>query len=116
MKNVLLAVPLVAAGVLAAGCAASPTSSAASPASPTSAGTASPAASYIVDAGVIPRSECEPVAVRGLRVYPPGERAALFIPLSGAGGYGECSLVTKQPTLIVGYVQAGVQPGGGGQG
>lgn len=71
----------------------------------------------IVDAAAIPRPECKPVTVRGLRVYPPGEQDALFIPLpADAGGYGECSLVTKQPTLIVGYVQPGVQPGGGGRG
>ncbi len=64
----------------------------------------------IVDAAVLSPSECEPVPVRGLRVYPPGERAALFIPLpTSTGGYGECSLVTKVPTLTVGYVQPGVQ-------
>jgi hypothetical protein len=41
----------------------------------------------------------------------------MFIPLpTSAGGYGECSLTTKQPTLIVGYVQLGAQPGGGSQG
>ena len=68
----------------------------------------------IVDAAAIPRSACKPVPVRGLRVYPPGERAPLFIPLpTSAKGYGECSVVTQQPTLIVGYVQSGVQPGGG---
>ncbi len=69
----------------------------------------------IVDAAAIPRSACKPVPVRGLRVYPPGEQDALFIPLA-ADGYGECSLVTREPTLIVGYVQPGVQPGGGGLG
>jgi hypothetical protein len=68
----------------------------------------------IVDAAAIPRSACKPVPVRGLRVYPPGERAPLFIPLpTSAKGYGDCSVVTQQPTLIVGYVQSGVQPGGG---
>jgi hypothetical protein len=71
----------------------------------------------IVDAAAIPQSQCQPVPVSGLRVYPPGEQTALFIALpSGNGGYGECSLVTEQPTLIVGYVQPGVQPGGGGNG
>jgi hypothetical protein len=70
-----------------------------------------------VQAAAIPTAECKPVPVRGLRIYPPGERAALFIPLpTGSGGYGECSLATNQPTLIVGYVQPGVQPGGGGRG
>jgi hypothetical protein len=53
----------------------------------------------------------------GPRVYPPGEKAALYIPLpTAAGGYGECSAPTKQPALIVGYVEAGAQPGGGGAG
>jgi len=71
----------------------------------------------IVDAAVIPPSECKPVAVRGLRIYPPGQQAALFLSLpTAAGGYGECSLTTKSPTLMIGYIEAGVQPGGGGQG
>jgi hypothetical protein len=71
----------------------------------------------IVDAAVIPQSACKPVPVRGLRVYPPGQKAALFIPLAtNSGGYGECSASTQQPTLIVGYVQQGVQPGGGSVG
>jgi hypothetical protein len=71
----------------------------------------------IVDAAAIPQAQCKPVPVRGLRIYPPGQRAALFLPLPSAGdGYGECSLATKEPTLIVGYVQPGVQPGGGGVG
>ena len=71
----------------------------------------------IVDAAVIPPSECKPVAVRGLRIYPPGQQAALFLPLpTAAGGYGECSLTTKSPTLMIGYMEAGAQPGGGAQG
>jgi hypothetical protein len=69
----------------------------------------------IVDAAAIPQSACKPVPVRGLRVYPPGQRAALFIPLAtGSAGYGECSGATQQPTLMVGYVQPGTQAGGGG--
>lgn len=60
--------------------------------------------------GGLPASQCEPVPVRGLRVYPPGEKAALFIPLTNT----ECSKVTVAPMLSVGYLQAGVQPGGGG--
>ena len=71
----------------------------------------------IVDAAVVPPSECKPVPVRGLRIYPPGQQAALFLPLpTAAGGYGECSLPTKAPTLLIGYLEAGVQPGGGAQG
>jgi uncharacterized protein DUF4232 len=68
----------------------------------------------IVDAAVIPPTECKPVPVLGLRVYPPGQTAALFLPLpTASGGYGECSLTTKPSTLTIGYLQAGVQPGGG---
>lgn len=71
----------------------------------------------IVDAAVFSRSQCKPVPVRGLRVYPPGQRAALFLPLpTESGGYGECSGATPDPALTIGYLQAGVQPGGGGQG
>jgi Protein of unknown function (DUF4232) len=71
----------------------------------------------IVDAAVIPPSECKPVPVRGLRIYPPGQKAALFLPLpTAAGGYGECSLTTKAPTLMIGYLEPGAQPGGGSQG
>jgi hypothetical protein len=65
----------------------------------------------IVDAAAIPASACKPVPVRGLRIYPPGQKAAMFLPLPTAtGGYGECSVTTQSPTLIIGYVQAGVQP------
>jgi hypothetical protein len=65
----------------------------------------------IVDAAVLPKSACKPVPVRGLRVYPPGETAAMFIPLAtAAGGYGECSVPTQPPTLTIGYLQPGVQP------
>jgi hypothetical protein len=68
----------------------------------------------IVDAAVIPPAECKPVPVRGLRVYPPGQTAALFLPLpTASGGYGECSLTTKPATLTIGYLQTGAQPGGG---
>ena len=71
----------------------------------------------IVDAAVFTRSQCKPVAVRGLRVYPPGEKAALFLSMpTQAGGYGECSGTTPDPALMIGYMQAGVQPGGGSQG
>jgi Protein of unknown function (DUF4232) len=69
----------------------------------------------IVDAAVIPTSQCKPVPVRGLRVYPPGEKAALFISLpTASGGYGECSLSPSNPTLSIGYLEAGAQPGNDG--
>jgi Protein of unknown function (DUF4232) len=71
----------------------------------------------IVDAAVFSPSACKPVPVRGLRVYPPGEKAALFLSLpTQAGGYGECSGTTPDAELSIGYLQAGVQPGGGGEG
>jgi hypothetical protein len=66
----------------------------------------------IVDAAVFGKSQCKPVPVRGLRVYPPGEKAALFLPMpTTSGGYGECSLATAHiTTLSIGYLQAGAQP------
>ena len=67
-----------------------------------------------VQAAVVSKAECKPVPVKGLRVYPPGEKAALFLPLATtAGGYGECSASTKQAFLLIGYLQAGTQPGQG---
>ena len=41
---------------------------------------------------------CKPVAVRGVRVYPPGDTASLFVPFDGGEG---CSLDPKQPQLFV---------------
>ena len=41
-----------------------------------------------VAAAAIPRSQCKPVPVRGLRVYPPGGKAALFLPLPTPAGGG----------------------------
>jgi hypothetical protein len=65
----------------------------------------------IVSAAVFSQSECKPVPVRGLRVYPPGEKAALFVALpTASGGYGECSVATKSPALSIGYLEAGAQP------
>ncbi len=65
--------------------------------------------------GGLPRSLCHPVPVRGLRVYPPGQRAALFIPAPSRGA-GECSVPTRAAMLGVGFLRAGAQPGGGGAG
>jgi len=71
----------------------------------------------IVDAAVFSPSTCKPVPVRGLRVYPPGEKAALFLSMpTQSGGYGECSGGTPDSDLSIGYLQAGVQPGNGGRG
>jgi hypothetical protein len=64
----------------------------------------------IVDAAAFPKAACKPVPVKGLRVYPPGEKAALFISMpTASGGYGECSGTVTQPALTVGWIQAGVQ-------
>ncbi len=38
-----------------------------------------------IDVGNFPASTCSPVAVRGLRVYPPGQTAAAFIPAATRG-------------------------------
>ncbi len=71
----------------------------------------------LIDAAVISKSECKPVPVKGLRVYPPGEKAALFVSLpTTSGGYGECSASTSQSLLTIGYLQPGVQPGNDGEG
>lgn len=40
---------------------------------------------------------CRPVEVRGLRVYPPGDTAALFVPAEGRA----CSATPPQPQLFV---------------
>jgi Protein of unknown function (DUF4232) len=65
----------------------------------------------IVDAAVFSTSQCKPVPVRGLRVYPPNEKAALFLPMpTEKGGYGECSGTTPQSSLSIGYLQSGAQP------
>jgi hypothetical protein len=75
-------------------------------------GATASAALNIVQAAVISKSACKPVPVEGLRVYPPGETAALFIQMPTApGGYGECSVPTEQTLLSVGFMQLGTQPG-----
>ncbi|MDX6246443.1 MAG: hypothetical protein QOE76_4166 [Frankiales bacterium] len=50
------------------------------------------------------QSVCKPVTVRGLRVYPPGSLAAVFLPRVGK----ECSAVTlPAPALSIAQVKAG---------
>jgi hypothetical protein len=41
---------------------------------------------------------CKPVAVRGVRVYPPGDTASLFVPFDGGEG---CSINPPGPQLFV---------------
>lgn len=45
---------------------------------------------------------CRPTPVRGLRVYPPGETAALFVPAEGTG----CAGTPPGPQLTVGTIIA----------
>jgi hypothetical protein len=45
---------------------------------------------------------CQPTPVRGLRVYPPGETAAIFVPLGGTG----CAGTPSDPQLTVQAVTA----------
>lgn len=46
---------------------------------------------------------CHPTPVKGLRVYPPGETASVFVPLKGTG----CSATPPGPQLRIKTVQAG---------
>ncbi|HTK62643.1 MAG TPA: DUF4232 domain-containing protein [Pseudonocardia sp.] len=48
-------------------------------------------------------SVCHPTPVKGLRVYPPGETASVFVPLNGTG----CSATPPGPQLRVKTVQPG---------
>jgi hypothetical protein len=48
-------------------------------------------------------SACHPTPVKGLRVYPPGETASVFVPLTGTG----CSSNPPGPQLRVKTVQPG---------
>jgi hypothetical protein len=46
-------------------------------------GQAASASLSITNVGVYDQAQCKPVAIRGLRVYPPNNTAAEFVPLSG---------------------------------
>jgi len=50
---------------------------------------------------------CHPTPVKGLRVYPPGETASVFVPLEGTG----CSSTPPGPQLRVKTVQPGAGQG-----
>ncbi|HEY0497912.1 MAG TPA: DUF4232 domain-containing protein [Kutzneria sp.] len=57
----------------------------------------------IVNASPFPADQCKPVDVRGLRVYPPNETAAMFLPTSGqgcAGSVGPLLTVSSVGTSI----------------
>jgi uncharacterized cupredoxin-like copper-binding protein len=53
----------------------------------------------LVQAGNYPRSTCSPTPADGFRIYPPGDTAALYLPLSGATGCAKATveLLTVRP-------------------
>jgi len=53
----------------------------------------------VVQAGNYPRSACSPVPADGLRIYPPGSTAALYLPLKAVTGCARTSvhLLTVRP-------------------
>lgn len=61
---------------------------------------------HSVDVGVFDPSVCRPTAVRGYRVYAPGDTAAMFIPLGG--GVQGCAGGSLDPQLNVYSVQFGL--------
>ncbi|MGD9529387.1 MAG: DUF4232 domain-containing protein [Pseudonocardia sp.] len=65
-------------------------------------GEAASATVRFVNVGNFDEAACVPVPVRGLRVYPPGDTASLFVPAEGTG----CSGTPPQPQLTVTTVTA----------
>ena len=65
-------------------------------------GASAAAALQLVQVGAFDPAACRPTAVRGLRVYPPGEKAALFVPAEGTG----CAGTPPGPQLTVRTVAA----------
>lgn len=66
-------------------------------------GSSTNAGLIIVNADPFPADQCKPVDVRGLRVYPPNETAAMFLPSSGrgcAGSVGPLLTVSSVGTSI----------------
>jgi hypothetical protein len=81
--------------------------SASAPAVTLQPGQAASAALSITNPGVYDPAQCKPVAVRGLRVYPPNNTAAAFVPLSG-DVQGCSAHVPNQEPLKIKPVVAGV--------
>jgi hypothetical protein len=54
-----------------------------------------------------PAKACHPTKVRGLRVYPPGEKHALYVPQKGARGCAKKTLPDKQFQLSVHSITEG---------
>lgn len=61
---------------------------------------------HSVDVGVFDPNVCKPTAVRGFRVYAPGDTAAMFIPL--ANGAEGCAGTSPDPQLNVSSIQPGL--------
>lgn len=61
-------------------------------------GAAAAATVQLVNVGNFDPASCKPVPVRGLRVYPPGDTASLFVPLENGQG---CTVNPPQPQLFV---------------
>lgn len=57
-----------------------------------------------VQAGVYPQAKCQPVPVRGYRVYPPDQKASVFLDFTGSAK--ACSSMST-PQLTVDTVQPG---------
>jgi Protein of unknown function (DUF4232) len=60
---------------------------------------------HSVDAGAFSASACRPTPVRGYRIYPPNDKAAMFIAVPGALG---CAGNTPDPQLSVVTIKAGL--------
>jgi uncharacterized protein DUF4232 len=60
-------------------------------------GRSAAAALQLANVGNFDPGACRPTAVRGLRVYPPGDTAALFVPAEGTG----CAGTPPGPQLTV---------------
>jgi hypothetical protein len=69
-------------------------------------GQAASAALSITNVGLYDAGQCKPVDVRGLRVYPPNNTAAAFVPLN-TGVQGCSGHVANQTPLTIKPVQAG---------
>jgi hypothetical protein len=63
-------------------------------------GQAASAALSITNVGVYDPAQCKPVTVRGLRVYPPNNTAAQFVPLSGDVQGCSAHVPNQQPLKI----------------
>jgi hypothetical protein len=62
----------------------------------------------VVGDGGLSASECHPLPVTGLRIYPPNQTAALFVAYS-LPSPGACQVKTPSPMLQIGFMQLGAQ-------